>query len=97
MGFPGAWGIGDDRRMLKALLEERPAEEFEVDWEGLVEGRTAAQSKRRWRLMLKCVPNHRDMELPETIQYLVKTYTPDLLESTPEGSDSEGGDGDSDA
>jgi hypothetical protein len=49
-----------------------------VDWGGLVAGRAAPQALRRWRLMLKCVPNNRGMELAELVSYLVDHYCPKL-------------------
>jgi hypothetical protein len=51
---------------------------WEINWGALVEGRGAPQALRRWRLMLKCVPNYRGMELPELLDYLVDHYCPKL-------------------
>ena len=39
----GEWGPGDDRRMLRALWRGGWDEEFEVQWGGLVEGRSDTQ------------------------------------------------------
>ena len=76
----GDWGAGDDRRMLRALWRAGPAAEYEVKWGSLVEGRTAAQARRRWRLMTKAVAEHREKEFPEIVDYLVEAYMPRLKE-----------------
>ncbi len=39
---------------------------------------SAPQCKRRWRLMLKCVPDHRNMEFDAVLMYLVDKYAPKL-------------------
>lgn len=77
----GEWGRGDDRRMLKALWSLRPSAEYMVKWDDLVEGRTASQTRRRWRLMIKAVSGYREKEFDEILSSLVETYMPHLLES----------------
>lgn len=74
----GDWGSGDDRRLLRALLRSGATHEFQVDWGNLI-ARNAAQTRRRWRLMLKCVQNPTDSEFHENLHTLLKTFTPDLL------------------
>lgn len=76
----GDWGSGDDRRLLKALLRSEATHEFQVDWGNLI-ARNAAQTRRRWRLMLKCIQNATDNEFHENLHTLVQTFTPDLLPS----------------
>jgi hypothetical protein len=75
----GEWGKGDDRRMLKALWSIRPNADYMVKWEDLVKGRTASQTKRRWRLMIKAVSGYREKEFDEILSRLVETYMPHLL------------------
>ena len=75
----GEWGSGDDRRLLRALLNTGAAEDFQVDWGQLVATRTAQQARRRWRLMLKCVKDANDQEFGDNLKTLVTTFTPDLL------------------
>lgn len=74
----GEWGSGDDRRLLKGLLLCGAREEFRVPWDTVVPSRTDKQSRRRWRLMLKRVPDSTDKEFLEQLDYLVDTYTPGL-------------------
>ena len=74
----GDWGAGDDRRMLRALVRSGSTREWDVDWGGLVPQRSAQHAKRRWRLMLKCVPEHTEKEFHQILDFLVATYTPDL-------------------
>lgn len=84
----GDWGSGDDRRLLRALLRTGAVHEFQVDWGNLI-ARNAAQTRRRWRLMLKCVKNATDQEFHENLLALVRSFTPDLLpheEATADGN-----------
>ncbi|KAK9824387.1 hypothetical protein WJX72_009904 [[Myrmecia] bisecta] len=74
----GEWGSGDDRRLLRALLLSGCSHDWETDWGGLVAGRTAGQARRRWRLMLKCVPDRADKDFLESLDFLVSTYCPGL-------------------
>lgn len=64
--------------MLKALFRAAPEHEWQVDWGALVAGRDANITRRRWRLMLKCVPDSADRSFPDCIDFLVTTYTPDF-------------------
>ncbi|EFN59006.1 hypothetical protein CHLNCDRAFT_49822 [Chlorella variabilis] len=93
----GEWGSGDDRRLLRALYLSGAAHDYELDWSSLVRGRTAAQARRRWRLMLKVVPDHRDREFEELVEVLVDRYLPQLKErrrqSAGEGDAGERGSG----
>lgn len=79
----GEWGSGDDRRLLRALFKTGASEDFQVDWGQLVPSRTAQQTRRRWRLMLKCVKDANDREFSDNLQRLVKSFTPDLLLPSP--------------
>ncbi len=85
----GDWGSGDDRRMLKALLASGARQEFQVDWAELVQGRSAAACRRRWRLMLKCIPNRMERDdMRENLMYLIEAFAPKLSKSNdgPPGS-----------
>lgn len=84
----GDWGPGDDRRMLRSLWTMQATAEHEVAWDRVVTGRTAAQARRRWRLMLKAVPQNRDKEFPEVLDWLVETYMPRLKQ--PKGQSASG-------
>ena len=74
----GDWGSGDDRRLIKGILQCGATQEYSVPWSSLVPGRTAQQAKRRWRLMVKRVPDSADIEFAEQLDYLVDNFTPDL-------------------
>ena len=74
----GDWGIGDDRRLLKALYREGHSREWQVDWGAVVPERTAVAAKRRWRLMLKSVPAYQEKEFAEVVEELVSTHLPAL-------------------
>lgn len=76
----GEWGDGDDKRLLKALYQSGATKEYEVeDWGALVPGRSEGQCKRRWKLMVKAVPEWRGADLGRCVGYLVQKYMPKLL------------------
>lgn len=87
----GEWGSGDDRRLLRSLYLSDAAHDYDLDWGQLVRGRTAAQTRRRWRLMLKVVPDHRDLEFREAVLQLVQKYTPQLLDRRRQSLETNGG------
>ncbi|KAK9840762.1 hypothetical protein WJX81_003109 [Elliptochloris bilobata] len=68
----GDWGSGDDRRLLRALLASGAAQEWQPDWGALVPTRTAAQARRRWRLMLKCVPEPAERGFRGALDFLMR-------------------------
>jgi hypothetical protein len=70
--------VGDDRRMLRSLYRCGAVEEWEVDWGALVPQRPAQVAKRRWRLMLQCVPDRYERSFTEIVNYLIDTYAPDI-------------------
>ncbi|KFM27339.1 DNA-binding protein REB1 [Auxenochlorella protothecoides] len=76
----GEWGTGDDRRLMKSLWLSGACKEWEVDWGALVKGRSATQAKRRWRLMARVIPEHREKDFWEQVDWLVDTYLPALKE-----------------
>ncbi len=80
----GAWGAGDDKRLLRALLLGGAAEETEVEWGAAVAGRAGAAALRRWRLMLKHVPGAVDRGYPGCLSFLVAKFAPELQQEAPE-------------
>ncbi|PRW58651.1 myb family transcription factor family [Chlorella sorokiniana] len=74
----GEWGPGDDRRLLRSMYRSGVSHDYELDWASLVQDRTAAQCRRRWRLMLKVLPDHRDMDFDQQVEELVDRYMPQL-------------------
>jgi len=53
-------------------------QEYEVDWAGLVSGRSAKVSLQRWRLMQKRVPDYLEMRFQEQLDWIVDKYAPQL-------------------
>eukprot|EP00884_Botryococcus_braunii_P003467 jgi/Botrbrau1/13120/Bobra.0187s0077.1 len=86
----GLWGRGDDRRMLKALYESNALYDFEVDWANLVPGRGEMETRRRWTLMLKCVPKWQNMEFCDILDFLRALTTPKASEGVEPSSDNIG-------
>lgn len=60
--------------------------EWQVDWGALVPERTAVAAKRRWRLMLKSVPEHQEKEFPDIVDELVSTHIPALMQRAARGT-----------
>ena len=58
--------------------EPAPAQEYEVDWAGLVPGRSAKVSLQRWRLMQKRVPDYLEMGFRQQVDWVVDNYAPHL-------------------
>ena len=81
----GDWGIGDDRRLLKALYRAGHAREWQVDWGVVVPQRSAVAAKRRWRLMLKSVPAYQEKEFPDIVEELVSAHLPALKDKAAQG------------
>ncbi|KAK9817342.1 hypothetical protein WJX74_005162 [Apatococcus lobatus] len=75
----GEWGSGDDRRLIRALLESGAKQEFQVDWGNLVKGRSASTCRRRWRLMVKQVPEYFESAFHDSVMYLTRVKYPRLL------------------
>ncbi|KAL4432464.1 hypothetical protein ABPG77_001763 [Micractinium sp. CCAP 211/92] len=87
----GEWGSGDDRRLLRALFLSGAVHDYEVDWNQVVRGRTAQQAKRRWRLMVKSIPDSRDLEFGELVEALVDRHLPQLREQQQQQQQQQGG------
>ena len=82
----GDWGIGDDRRLLKALFRAGYSREWQVDWGNVVSERTALAAKRRWRLMLKSVPDYQEKEFADVVDELVSAHLPALKQKAAQGT-----------
>eukprot|EP00887_Chlorella_sp_A99_P005250 scaffold1.g5250.t1 len=88
----GEWGSGDDRRLLRSVYAGVIAgatHDFELDWSQLVKGRGPQQARRRWRLMVKVVPDHRDMEFAGLVDALVDRYLPKLKQQAAAAAEQE--------
>ena len=69
------------------------SQEYELDWAGVVPGRSAKVSLQRWRLMQKRVPDYLEMRFQEQLDWIVDKYAPQLrgrvASQHAEGSDRE--------
>ena len=74
----GDWGQGEDVIFLKNLAdwcnENRGKREWQTPWEKIVPGRSSAQTNRRWKLMLKHIPDYQDRSFFEQVMYLKGKY-----------------------
>lgn len=82
----GDWGIGDDRRLLKALFRAGYSTEWQVDWGNIVSERTPLAAKRRWRLMLKSVPDYQEKDFADIVDELVSAHLPALKQKAAQGT-----------
>ena len=70
----GEWGAGDDTTMVAALRRARAASEADVDWAGLVRGRTLSQIKRRLKDLRQAIPKNHKLTFAEVVQKLVEKH-----------------------
>lgn len=70
----GEWGEGDDTTMVAALRRARAASEADVDWAGLVRGRTLSQIKRRFKDLRQAIPKNHQLTFAEVVQRLVEKH-----------------------
>jgi cyclin-D-binding Myb-like transcription factor 1 len=70
----GEWGAGDDTTMVAALRRARAASEADVDWAGLVRGRTLSQIKRRFKDLRQAIPKNHKLTFAEVVQKLVEKH-----------------------
>ena len=70
----GEWGAGDDTTMVAALRRARAASEADVDWAGLVRGRTLSQIKRRFKDLRQAIPKDHKLSFAEVVQDLVEKH-----------------------
>ena len=58
-----------------------------MDWGTVVPERSAVAARRRWRLMLKSVPEYQEKEFAEIVEDLVSTHLPALKRRGPQGTE----------
>ncbi len=69
----GQWGHGDDRVLLEALYSSYLGQqEWHVNWDDLVPHRPAQQAKRRWKMMVKYIPDYQDRTFSQQVDFLCK-------------------------
>mmetsp|Transcript_24009 Transcript_24009/g.29053 ORF Transcript_24009/g.29053 Transcript_24009/m.29053 type:complete len:392 (-) Transcript_24009:167-1342(-) len=49
----GEWDAGQDLELLVSIVESGATEEFEVEWDKVVQDRSATVARRRWRMIVK--------------------------------------------
>ncbi|GLJ07819.1 hypothetical protein SUGI_0074730 [Cryptomeria japonica] len=76
----GLWESGDDKVLLRRLLETNASNEEAVDWDDLVKGRSGEICKKRWKQMVRQLGEPRNKQLFEKIDLLVRRYAPELME-----------------
>ena len=81
----------DQEHLLLPVQPARCAERKLTLGLGVAQGRSGQAAKRRWRLMLKCVPEPYDREFDEIVDYLVEAHAPYLraIPAPEEQTDSE--------
>eukprot|EP00798_Chlamydomonas_sp_ICE-L_P006723 gene6723-3394_t len=71
----GEWALGDDITLVRALQSAGCEWEWEVEWDYLVSNRTAEQAKRRWRSMLKALPDCLEKSFDVCVEELAEKYS----------------------
>ena len=64
----GLWSSGEDKILVKALLEARVEQDFQVNWGSLVPGRSDEVAKKRWRILMKFLPAEVRWKFPEAVK-----------------------------
>eukprot|EP00798_Chlamydomonas_sp_ICE-L_P027725 gene27725-7371_t len=71
----GEWALGDDITLVSALQSASCEWPWEVEWDHLVPNRTAEQAKRRWRSMLKALPDHLEKSFDACVEELAEKFS----------------------
>eukprot|EP00798_Chlamydomonas_sp_ICE-L_P022010 gene22011-29069_t len=71
----GEWDLGDDITLVRALQSAGYEWLWEVEWDRLVPNRATEQSKRRWRSMLKSLPNYLEKSFNVCVEELAEKYS----------------------
>ncbi|KAL3695607.1 hypothetical protein R1sor_009683 [Riccia sorocarpa] len=74
----GSWANGDDRRLLRSLMESGASSEEAVDWDTLLDDRDGLTCERRWYQMKRLLSDqHAPFE--DKLEHLIRRYAPDLI------------------
>ncbi|KAL2642216.1 hypothetical protein R1flu_009803 [Riccia fluitans] len=74
----GSWANGDDRRLLRSLMETGASSEEAVDWDELLDDRDGLTCERRWYQMIRLLAEpHAPFE--DKLEQIVRRYAPDLI------------------
>eukprot|EP00798_Chlamydomonas_sp_ICE-L_P025778 gene25778-11446_t len=71
----GEWALGDDITMVRALQSSSCEWPWEVEWDDLVPNRIAELAKRRWRSMLKALPDYLEKSFDVCVEELAEKYS----------------------
>eukprot|EP00798_Chlamydomonas_sp_ICE-L_P025728 gene25728-11386_t len=71
----GEWDLGDDITLVRALQAGGCEWPWEVEWDRLVPNRTAELAKRRWRSMLKALPDGLEKSFDVCVEELAEKYS----------------------
>eukprot|EP00798_Chlamydomonas_sp_ICE-L_P025672 gene25672-11339_t len=71
----GEWALGDDITLVRALHSGGYEWPWEVEWDRLVPNRTPEQAKRRWRSMLKSVPDYLEKSFDVCVEKLAEKFS----------------------
>ncbi|GFP79917.1 cyclin-d-binding myb-like transcription factor 1 [Phtheirospermum japonicum] len=77
----GEWADTDDYRLIGALYSLDATCMEDVDWDGLVEGRTGSVCRKRWNQMVLHIGKHGHKSFAEQVEVLAQRYCPNLLEA----------------
>lgn len=80
----GEWDIRDDRRLLQALVGGAADSEADIDWDSLLDNRSATVCKKRWRQMTKYLKAGW-WQFDEQLRMAVERFAPDLAAEAGEG------------
>jgi hypothetical protein len=68
------WDKGEEKSLVRALWLTQATEPYEVDWGSLVEGRSAAEAYRRWRLLMKVIPAKIRWDLAAAVEHAMNQF-----------------------
>ncbi|KAL3653103.1 hypothetical protein CASFOL_002784 [Castilleja foliolosa] len=77
----GEWADSDDYRLIGALYSLDATCIEDVEWDGLVEGRTGDVCRKRWGQMVLHIGKHGHKSFAEQVEVLAQRYCPSLLEA----------------
>eukprot|EP00798_Chlamydomonas_sp_ICE-L_P030909 gene30909-35961_t len=71
----GEWALEDDITLVRALKSAGYESWWEADWGRLVPNRAAEHAKRRWKSMLKTLPDYLEKSFDVCVEELAEKYS----------------------